>query len=160
MYSGRKFVPKGGAPRLASKLNVLESAAAAGEFNTFGRAVAAAGLTEVLSSPGPFTVFAPTDAAFDALPDGTLDWLLRAENRDELVSLLSYHVMTGRKTAAEIGHWDAARTVQGQSTAITMELGQVSLDGAPVRPAVTESCNGYLHGLEKVIFPPNDDTAQ
>jgi uncharacterized surface protein with fasciclin (FAS1) repeats len=144
-----------GAPSASkSTQSLLEVAAAKGSFTTFGKAIAAAGLSEALDATGPFTVFAPTDAAFAALPSGKLDMLLKPENRKELVAVLNYHVMTGRKTAAEMGKWDAARTVQGQSARLKMVGKQVSIDGAQVVAADLDARNGYLHGIDKVNLPP------
>ena len=139
----------------ASKSNqtLLEAAASKGGFSTFGKACEAAGLSETLAGTGPFTVFAPTDAAFAALPAGRLDTLLKPENRKELVSVLNYHVMTGRKTAAEMGRWDSARTVQGQSATLRMVGKQVSIDGAQVINADIDARNGFVHGIDKVMQP-------
>ena len=141
------------APASTSMQNLLETAAAKGSYNTFGKAVEAAGLSETLAGPGPFTVFAPTDAAFASLPEGKLDMLLKPENKPELVSLLNYHVLTGRKTAAQIGKWDAARTVNGLSAAIKLVDNQVSIDGAQITAADIDAKNGYLHGIDKVNLP-------
>lgn len=136
-----------------SKRNILENAVVQGGFQTFARAVEAAGMLELLSGPGPFTVFAPTDEAFAQLPKGALARLLKPEHHDELVDLVSYHVMTGRKTVAAIGIWDEARTVQGQNASIKKVGTQVSIDGAQATPAPMESSNGFLHGLDRVVFP-------
>ena len=141
------------APASTSMQNLLETAAAKGSYNTFGKAVEAAGLSETLAGPGPFTVFAPTDAAFASLPEGKLDMLLKPENKPELISLLNYHVVTGRKTAAQIGKWDAARTVNGLSAAIKLVDNRVSIDGAQITAADIDAKNGYLHGIDKVNLP-------
>lgn len=143
-----------------SMQNLLEAAASKGGFNTFGKVVEAAGLSEVLAGPGPFTVFAPTDAAFQALPAGKLDMLLRPENKPELISMVNYHVMTGRKTAAEMGRWDSARTVQGQAAPIKLVGKQMIIGGAQVIAADIDAKNGYLHGIDKVIMPPVPATKQ
>ena len=133
--------------------NLVDTAAANGSFTIFGKALERAGMGDTLRGTGPFTVFAPTDAAFDKLPTGTLDNLLKQENKDELVSLLNYHVVSGRKLAADIGKWDAARTVNGQSAPITMDKGKVSIDGALVTSADIGASNGILHAIDKVNIP-------
>ncbi len=144
---------KSAPPVSKSMHNLLETAASKGNFNTFGKAVEAAGLGETLAGPGPFTVFAPTDEAFASLPAGKLDMLFKPENKAELISMLNYHVVTGRKTAAEIGRYDAARTVNGQSAPIKLEGKQVSFDGAKVTMADIDARNGFLHAVDKVNLP-------
>jgi uncharacterized surface protein with fasciclin (FAS1) repeats len=144
---------KNAAPASTSMQNLLETAASKGTYKTFGRVVEAAGLSETLAGEGPFTVFAPTDAAFSSLPAGKLEMLLKPENKPELISLLNYHVVTGRKTAAQIGKWDAARTVNGQSAAIKLVDNKVSIDGAQITAADIDAKNGYLHGIDKVNLP-------
>lgn len=134
--------------------NLVDTAAANGSFRTFGKALDAAGMTETLRGTGPFTVFAPTDAAFEKLPAGKLESLLKPENKEELVSLLNYHVVSGRKTTADVGKWDAARTVNGQSAPIILKDDQLSIDGALITSADIGSSNGLLHGIDKVNIPP------
>ena len=132
---------------------LLDTCAANGSFKTFGKAVEHAGLGESLSGIGPFTIFAPTDAAFDRLPSGKLDELFRPENRKELASVVNYHVLEGRKPVAEIGKWSAARTRQGQSAPITLTGDRVSIDGAQVTTADIVATNGVIHGIDKVNLP-------
>lgn len=134
-------------------LNVLDTAAANGSFKTFGIAVEKAGLSEKLRGPGPFTVFAPTDDAFKLLPAGRMDTLFKPENKEELASLVNYHVVSGRKTAEEIGKWENAKTVGGQSAPIKLTEGKVSIDGAHVTSADIASSNGVIHGIDKVNMP-------
>jgi len=134
--------------------NLVDTAAANGSFRTFGKALDAAGMTETLRGTGPFTVFAPTDAAFEKLPPGKLESLFKPENKEELVSLLNYHVVSGRKTTADVGKWDAARTVNGQSAPIILKDDQLSIDGALITSADIGSSNGLLHGIDKVNIPP------
>jgi uncharacterized surface protein with fasciclin (FAS1) repeats len=134
-------------------LNVLDTAAANGSFKTFGIAVEKAGLSEKLRGPGPFTIFAPTDAAFKLLPEGRMDTLFKPENKEELASLVNYHVVSGRKTAEEIGKWENAKTVGGQSAPIKLTEGKVSIDGARVTSADIASSNGVIHGIDKVNMP-------
>ena len=122
-------------------------------FATFSRAVDKAGLREVLAGPGPFTVFAPTDAAFEKLPAGKLDELFKPENKDELASLVNYHVVNGRKSAADVGKWEAARTTQGQSAPVQLSRGQLTIDGAQVTTPDIATSNGMIHGIDKVNMP-------
>jgi len=133
--------------------NLVDTAAANGSFETFGKALDRAGMTETLRGAGPFTVFAPTDAAFEKLPAGKLESLFKPENKEELVSLLNYHVVSGRKTTADIGKWEAARTVNGQSAPIILKDDQLSIDGALVTSADIGSSNGLIHGIDKVNMP-------
>lgn len=133
--------------------NLVDTAAANGSFKTFGKAIERAGMSDTLRGVGPFTIFAPTDAAFDKLPSGKLDNLFKPENKDELVSLLNYHVVSGRKLVADIGKWEAAKTVNGQSAPITMAKDKVSIDGALVTSADIGSSNGIIHAIDKVNIP-------
>ncbi|MDI9239104.1 fasciclin domain-containing protein [Lysobacter sp. LF1] len=133
--------------------NLVDTAAADGSFKTFGKAIERAGMSDTLRGVGPFTVFAPTDAAFEKLPDGKLEALFKPENKEELVSLLNYHLVSGRKTVADIGKWDAARTVNGQPAPITLTNDKVSIDGAEVTSADISSSNGVIHGINKVNIP-------
>lgn len=133
--------------------NLLDTAAANGSFKTFGKAIERAGMSDTLRGVGPFTVFAPTDSAFENLPAGKLDNLFKPENKEELVSLLNYHLVNGRKTVADIGKWEAARTVNGQPAPITVANDKVSIDGAQVTSADIDSSNGVIHGIDKVNIP-------
>ena len=138
---------------VAPTQNLLEAAAANGSFKTFGKAVEIAGLNETLRSPGPYTVFAPTDAAFALLPEGRLASLYEPKNKDELISILNYHIVTGRKSAADVAKWTSARTVNGQPAPILTTKNQLSIDGAKVTTADIVSSNGMLHGIDKVNLP-------
>lgn len=133
--------------------NLLDTAAANGTFKIFAQAVEQAGLSETLRGPGPFTIFAPTDSAFEKLPAGTLDNLLKPENKGELVSILNYHVVSGRKSAADIGKWQSAKTVNGQAAPIKLVDDKVVIDGAQVTAADIGSSNGVIHGIDKVNMP-------
>jgi len=133
--------------------NLVDTAAANGSFKTFGKALDLAGMTETLRGAGPFTVFAPTDAAFEKLPAGKLESLFKPENKEELVSVMNYHVVSGRKTTADVGKWEAARTVNGQSAPIILKDDQLSIDGALVTSADIGSSNGLIHGIDKVNMP-------
>jgi uncharacterized surface protein with fasciclin (FAS1) repeats len=133
--------------------NLLDTAAAKGSFSTFAKAVEQAGLTETLRGAGPFTVFAPTDAAFAKLPAGKLDSLMKPENKDQLASILKYHVLSGRKSVADMGKWDAAKTINGQPAPVKMIEGKFSIDGAHVTEGDIGSSNGVIHGIDKVNLP-------
>lgn len=140
--------------------NLLQTAAANASFKTFGKAVEAAGMTDTLSGAGPFTVFAPTDAAFNLLPAGKLDGLLKPEHKDELVALLKGHVINGRKSVADIGSWKSVKTMNGQSSPVVMTDGSPSIDGAQVTEPDINSSNGIMHGIDKVILPAASTTRQ
>ena len=136
-----------------STKNLVDTAAANDSFKTFTKAIERAGMSDTLRGAGPFTVFAPTDAAFDKLPAGKLDNLLKPENKEELVSLLNYHVVSGRKSAAVVGKWEAAKTVNGQLAPIKLVDNKVTIDGAQVTTADIDSSNGIIHGIDKVNVP-------
>jgi uncharacterized surface protein with fasciclin (FAS1) repeats len=140
-------------PSTTNTRNLVDTAAANDSFKTFSKAVESAGLADTLRGTGPFTVFAPTDAAFAKLPSGRLDNLLKPENKDELTSLLNYHVVTGRKTAADVGKWESARTVNGQQAPIKMVDGKLTIDGAQLITADIGTSNGLIHGIDKVNIP-------
>jgi len=140
-------------PNSVNTKNLVDTAAANGSFKTFGKAIERAGMSDILRGVGPFTIFAPTDAAFEQMSTGKLDELFKDENKEELVSLLNYHVVSGRKPIADVGKWEAARTVNGQSAPITMIKDKVSIDGALVTSADIGSSNGILHGIDKVNVP-------
>ncbi|QSX78060.1 fasciclin domain-containing protein [Agrilutibacter solisilvae] len=132
---------------------ILDNAAANGSFKTFGKAIERAGMGETLRGAGPFTIFAPTDAAFDKLPAGRLDNLLKPENKEELVALLNYHVVSGNTTVAAVGKWDTAKTMNGQSAPIKLNGDKVSIGDAKVTLADIASSNGVIHGIDTVNIP-------
>lgn len=136
-----------------SAKNVVATAAANGSFKTFSIALRKAGMVDRLQGKGPFTLFAPTDAAFEKLPAGQLESLLKPENKAELVSILNYHVLNGHSSVAEVGRMAAAKTVNGQSAPIELSGINVTIDGAMVTAPDIESSNGVLHGIDKVIMP-------
>lgn len=136
-----------------STQNLVDTAAANGSFKTFSKAVEQAGMSETLRGSGPFTILAPTDAAFEKLPAGKLDFLLKPENKDELASLVGYHVLKGRKLMSEIGRWDTARTLNGLAAPVKLADDKVSIDGAVVTLADIGSSNGVIHGIDKVNIP-------
>ena len=137
----------------AAKADIVDTAVAADDFNTLVAAVKAAGLVETLKGDGPFTVFAPTDAAFAALPPGTVETLLKPENKDKLVAVLTYHVVPGKVMSKDLaGKKLKAKTVQGSSVSIDATSG-VMVDGANVVAADIGASNGVIHVIDKVILP-------
>ena len=143
----------GNTQKAASPADIVDTAVAAGDFNTLVAAVQAAGLVETLKGKGPFTVFAPTDAAFAALPPGTVETLLKPENKDQLAAILPYHVVPGKVMSSDIaGKKLDAATVQGQTVAIDATSG-VTVNDASVVAADVEASNGVIHVIDKVILP-------
>ena len=133
--------------------NIVETAVDAGSFDTLVAALQAAELDGTLAGPGPFTVFAPTDDAFAALPAGTVDTLLLPENRDQLVAVLTYHVVPGRVMSSDLaGQQLDVATVQGSTVAIDATDG-VMVDAASVIAADIEASNGVIHVIDQVILP-------
>lgn len=130
--------------------NIVETAIAAGSFKTLVTAVKAAGLVETLSGKGPFTVFAPTDDAFAKLPAGTVEGLLK--DIPKLKSILTYHVVAGKVTAADVMKLTTAKTVQGQNVSIDTKSG-AKIEGANVVKADVMADNGVIHVIDKVILP-------
>lgn len=137
--------------------DIVSVAVGAGSFTTLVAAVEAAGLVETLQGEGPFTVFAPTDEAFAALPAGLVDKLLLPENVDVLVKILTYHVVPGKVMAADVTAGDVA-TVEGQTVALATD-GGVTVNGANVVTADVEASNGVIHVIDAVILPPDVDPA-
>ncbi len=133
--------------------DIVDTAVSAGSFNTLVAAVKAAGLVDTLKGDGPFTVFAPTDEAFAALPAGTVEDLLKPENKDKLVSILTYHVVPGKVMAADVSSKKMnVATVQGSEVFINGMSG-VSVDNAKVIKANIETDNGVIHVIDAVIIP-------
>ena len=133
--------------------NIVQTAVSAGSFNTLVAAVQAAGLADVLTGAGPFTVFAPTDEAFAKLPAGTVEYLLKPENNSKLVALLTYHVVAGRVTAGEVVSLTSAKTVNGQELSISARDGSVMIDNAQVTGTDIMASNGIIHVIDSVILP-------
>ena len=127
-----------------------------GGFNTLVAAVQAAGLAETLQSDGPFTVFAPTDEAFAKLPEGTVESLLLPENKDLLVSILTYHVVSGRVTSDQVVTLSKASTVEGSDVAISVVDGSVQVNDANVIAVDVEASNGVVHVIDTVLLPPTE----
>ena len=139
----------------ANALNIVETAVSAGQFKTLVAAVQAADLGGALSGPGPFTVFAPTDEAFAELPAGTVDDLLKPENRDKLIAVLKYHVVSGKVMAADIAGKKAnVTTLQGSDISVDAMSGGVMINDATVTTADIQASNGVIHVINKVMLPP------
>ncbi len=133
--------------------DIVDTAVSAGQFNTLVAAVQAAGLVETLKGEGPFTVFAPTDEAFAALPEGTVETLLQPENLEQLVAVLTYHVIPGKVMSTDIaGQTLQVESVQGSSLSVDATNG-VTVDGANVVAADIETDNGVIHVIDKVVLP-------
>ncbi len=133
--------------------DIVAVAAGAGQFNTLVAAVKAADLVETLQSPGPFTVFAPTDDAFAKLPEGTVDSLLLPENKAQLVAILKYHVVSGEVLAAEVTKLTSANTVEGQPVAISASDSGVRVNDANVIKTDLMASNGVIHVIDTVLIP-------
>lgn len=146
-------VTAGDYAKKAEKSDIVDTAVAAGSFETLVAAVKAAGLVETLKGEGPFTVFAPTDDAFAKLPKGTVEELLKEENRDQLVAVLSYHVVSGKVMAADVMKLESAKTVQGSDVKVAVKDGTVMIDDARVVKADIETSNGVIHVIDAVILP-------
>lgn len=137
----------------AMQKDIVDTAVTAGKFDTLVAAVQAAGLVDTLKGDGPFTVFAPTDAAFAALPAGTVENLLKPENKDQLIAVLTYHVIPGKVMSGDIAGKDLeVKTVEGSMVEIDATNG-VKIDGANVMTADIEASNGVIHVIDRVILP-------
>ena len=136
-----------------SPKNIVEVAAEAGTFNTLIAAAKAAGLVDALTGEGPLTVFAPTDEAFAKLPEGTVETLLKPENKDKLKAVLLYHVVAGKVTSDKVVDLSSAETLQGQSVDIKVDMGKVYIDNAQVIAADVRASNGVIHVIDSVILP-------
>ena len=134
-------------------MDIVETAVAAGDFDTLVTAIKAAELVDALKGPGPFTVFAPTDAAFAKLPPGTLEDLLKPENKVKLQDILKYHVVSGKVMASDVVELDSAETLQGQSVTIKVEDDMVHVDEAMVTETDIDCANGVIHVIDAVILP-------
>jgi uncharacterized surface protein with fasciclin (FAS1) repeats len=137
-------------PTAAAEKDIVDTAVEAGSFTTLAKALTAAGLVDTLKGPGPYTVFAPTDAAFAKLPPGTLNALLA--DKAKLTSVLTYHVVPGKVMAADVMKLASAKTVQGQSVKISTQ-GGVKVDNANVTQTDIAASNGVIHVIDTVILP-------
>ena len=133
--------------------DIVDIAVGAGSFNTLAAALEAAGLVDTLKGDGPFTVFAPTDEAFSKLPAGTVETLLKPENKDQLTAILTYHVVPGKVTSDQVVSLDSATTVNGQDIRISVTDGGVMIDNATVAAADVMASNGVIHIIDEVILP-------
>jgi uncharacterized surface protein with fasciclin (FAS1) repeats len=140
----------------AKSQDIVDTAVAAGQFNTLAAALKSAGLVDTLKGSGPFTVFAPTDAAFAKLPAGTLQNLLKPENKTKLVAILTYHVLPGDVTAAQAATLTQAKTVNGAILKLSAHDGKVMVNNADVVKADIEASNGVIHVIDAVLLPPAD----
>jgi uncharacterized surface protein with fasciclin (FAS1) repeats len=133
--------------------DIVDTAVAAGTFNTLAAALEAGGLVETLKADGPYTVFAPTDEAFAKLPDGTVEMLLLPENKDKLVEILTYHVVAGKVTAAEVVTLQSAKTANGSDVAIRVVDETVFINDSRVVATDIAASNGVIHVVNTVILP-------
>jgi uncharacterized surface protein with fasciclin (FAS1) repeats len=142
----------------AQEKDIVATAVAAGQFKTLAAALQAAGLVDTLKGKGPFTVFAPTDEAFAKLPKGTVEDLLKPENKAKLVAILTYHVVPGKVMAADVVQMKEAKTVQGGMAKISAMDGKVMIDKAHVVKTDIAASNGVIHVIDTVIMPPTPST--
>ncbi len=136
-----------------SSKDIVDTAVAAGNFKTLAAALQAAGLVDTLKGPGPFTVFAPTDEAFAKLPAGTVEDLLKPENKQKLISILTYHVVAGKVMAKDVVKLHEAKTVNGQDVKIMVEGSKVMADNANVIKTDIQCTNGVIHVIDTVLLP-------
>jgi uncharacterized surface protein with fasciclin (FAS1) repeats len=139
--------------------NIVELASDTDNLSTLVAAVQAAGLVETLSGEGPFTVFAPTNEAFAALPEGTVESLLQPENRDMLVKILTYHVVAGKVMSTDLSDGMMAETVEGSQITVSISDAGVSINDASVVAADVEASNGVVHLIDSVIMPPEEESS-
>ena len=146
------LVSLGSVPSYAA--DIVDTAVKAGQFNTLAAALKAAGLIDTLKGKGPFTVFAPTDAAFAKLPAGTVANLLKPENKANLVQILTYHVVSGKIMSASLaGKKTDAKTVEGRNISIDATMGSVKVNSATVLSADVAADNGVIHVIDTVVIP-------
>jgi uncharacterized surface protein with fasciclin (FAS1) repeats len=141
------------APLHAADKDIVDTAVGAGSFKTLAKALQAAGLVETLKGRGPFTVFAPTDEAFAKLPEGTVENLLKPENKAKLAAILTYHVVPGKVTAAQVMKMTSAKTVNGQQLTIAANGGGVMVEDANVVKTDVSASNGVIHAIDTVMMP-------
>ena len=140
-------------PAQAQNKDIIDTAVAAGSFKTLAKALDAAGLVQTLKGAGPFTVFAPTDEAFAKLPAGTLDNLLKPEQKAELRRILTYHVVSGKVMAADVVKMRSATAVSGDTITVMARDGKVHVDTATVVKTDIGASNGVIHVIDAVILP-------
>ena len=137
----------------AAQKDIVGTAVAAGQFKTLAAALSAAGLVDTLKGDGPFTVFAPTDAAFAKLPPGTVESLLRPENKEKLKAVLTYHVVAGKAMAADLKDGESVKTVNGKDLTPAISGGKVMVGNANVVKADVAASNGVIHVIDAVLMP-------
>jgi uncharacterized surface protein with fasciclin (FAS1) repeats len=133
-------------------MNIIETAVSNGSFNTLVAAVKAADLADALTSEGPFTVFAPTDDAFGKLPDGIVNALIKPENKEDLTSILTYHVLVGKIMSTDLSDGMKAKTINGNEVTVHLREGRVFINDAEVVLADVETDNGIIHAVNKIIM--------
>ena len=143
----------GACAKMSNEPDIVDIAASNDDFSTLVVAVSAAGLVDTLKSDGPFTVFAPTNAAFAALPEGTVESLLKPENKDQLTAILTYHVVAGKVLAADVVNLDRATTVNGKDVHISVKNGGVKVNKANVVATDIVGSNGVIHVIDRVLLP-------
>lgn len=137
----------------AGGADIVDTAVSAGSFSTLAAALEAADLVDTLKGDGPFTVFAPTDAAFAALPAGTVETLLKPENKDQLTAILTYHVVPGKVMSGDVVKLSNATTVNGADVTVTVMNGKVMINGATVTAVDVAASNGVIHVIDTVLIP-------
>jgi transforming growth factor-beta-induced protein len=137
----------------SSTKDIVDTAVAAGDFKTLATALQAAGLVDTLKGAGPFTVFAPTDEAFAKLPAGTVEDLLKPENKQKLISILTYHVVPGHVAAKDVVKLHEAKTVNGKDVTIMVDDGKVMIDNSTVTKTDIQCSNGIIHVIDTVLLP-------
>ena len=147
------MIALGAARAEAQGKDIVDTAVAAGQFKTLAAALQAAGLVDTLKGAGPFTVFAPTDEAFAKLPKGTVEDLLKPENKAKLTAVLTYHVVPGKVMAADVVKVKEAKTVQGGSLKVSTAGGKVAVDNANVVKTDIAASNGVIHVIDSVVLP-------
>ena len=138
---------------MTSEKNIVDTAVANGNFKTLAAALGAAGLVTTVSGPGPFTVFAPTDAAFAKLPAGTVENLLKPENKAQLTAILTYHVVAGKVMAADVVKLSEAKTVNGKMLRVKVNGASVMINDAKVTSTDIAASNGVIHVIDSVVLP-------
>ena len=141
----------------AAKPDIVETAVADGDFKTLAAALTAADLVDALKGEGPFTVFAPTDEAFAKLPEGMVKNILKPDNREQLISILTYHVVSGDLSAKQVVQRDAAETLNGQSVAIKLSGRGITVDEAQVIATDVRASNGVIHVIDRVLLPSEEN---
>jgi uncharacterized surface protein with fasciclin (FAS1) repeats len=140
-------------PSTSKPANLIDTVAAQGTLNTFSKAIAAAGLANILNGEGPFTIFAPSDAAFEKLPAGQLDGWLKPENKDQLISVLKYHMTPGRVSGQDVAKLTQTKTVNGETAQIKRSGESTMIDEAKITTRDLGSSNGVIHVIDHVLSP-------